>query len=173
MFFKGSRYKTLENVVIGDKSGHSFESKSLRIMPEVVGTFEHVIEEVDRLDHLAYKYFKKPVNWWHICDANPDFLSPLALLGKDPIVTAGFAITYDNPGPAPLYKILVSLNQLPGVRDVSILDEGQTVTVIYNRATVDAETLIIKMKDDGFTAADPVMVGRLGKKIIIPPDAVG
>ena len=36
----------------------------------------------DRLDQLAYKYYGQPLQWWHICDANPDFLSPLAPLGR-------------------------------------------------------------------------------------------
>lgn len=79
MFSRISRYRKLADVVTTDAKGRKLASKSLRLPPEVSGTFLHTVEEVDRLDHLAYKYYKQPRKWWRICDANPEFMSPQAL----------------------------------------------------------------------------------------------
>ena len=78
-------------------------SKTLRLLPQVSGTFRHTVEDVDRLDHLAYKYYQQPRKWWRISDANPEFLSPQALLGKEPIVTDRFPVTFDGR-PAPVVR---------------------------------------------------------------------
>ena len=86
MFSKISRYRKLPDVVTIDVQGRRLESKSLRLLPEVTGIFLHTVESGDRLDHLAYKYYKQPRKWWRICDANPEFPSPQALLGKESIV---------------------------------------------------------------------------------------
>jgi hypothetical protein len=179
MFSKRSRYNKLSDVVTLDAKGRSIESKSIRLLPEVTGTFNHVIEEVDRLDHLAYKYYKQPVKWWRICDANPEFLSPLALLGKEPLETACFTVTFDDTlGPPPWYKILRNLNKQVGVRNVSIREEvdGQDVTrevtVTYNGKNTGAQEIKGIIEDEGFVADDPQMIGRLGKEIVIAPDSL-
>jgi hypothetical protein len=114
MFSKISRYRKLLNIVATDSKGRSLESKTLRLLPEVTGEFLHTVEEVERLDHMAYKYYKQPKKWWRICDANPEFMSPQALLGKEPIVTAIFPIEW--AGPVPLWsKILDSLSTEVGI----------------------------------------------------------
>ena len=55
MFSKLSRYRKLADVVTTDAKGRHLKSKSLRLLPEVSGTFLHTLQDVDRLDHLAYK----------------------------------------------------------------------------------------------------------------------
>ncbi len=114
MFSKTSRYRKLSNIVTTDAKGRSLESKSLRLLPEVSGEFMHTVEEVDRLDHIAYKYYKQSKKWWRICDANPEFMSPQVLLGKEPIGTALFPVEW--AGPVPLWsKILDSLSTEVGI----------------------------------------------------------
>ena len=93
MFSKISRYRTLPDVVTTDARGRTVSSKALRPLPTVSGTFLHTVEGVDRLEHLAFKYYQQPRNWWRICDANPEFMSPQGLLGKEPVVTARFPLT--------------------------------------------------------------------------------
>ena len=92
MFSRISRYRTLPDIVTTDADGRTLVSKTLRPLPQAPGTFRHTVEEADRLDHLAYKYYQEPRKWWRISDANPEFLSPQALLGKEPIVTDRFLV---------------------------------------------------------------------------------
>ena len=64
MFSKISRYRKLPDTVSSDARGRSLQSKTLRLLPEVSGEFRHTVEEVDRLDHLAYKYYRQSRKWW-------------------------------------------------------------------------------------------------------------
>ncbi len=196
MFSKISRYRKLPDEVTTDAKGRSLESKSLRLMPEVSGEFMHTVEEVDRLDHLAYKYYKQPRKWWRICDANPEFMSPQVLLGKCPIVTTRFPLTFDENGDqAPWADLLKELSEKLGVEDVTVVEDIQllpeeqthdakqvtvyvehferSVIVTYNRMNVSAEDLVGTMTTVGFEVGEPEKVGRVGKKIVIPRNVVG
>ncbi len=94
MFSKNSRYRKVPDVVTTDSKGRKLKSRNFRLLPEVSGDFFHTVEEIDRLDHLAYKYYKQSRKWWRICDANPEFMSSQALLGKEAIVTVRFPLTF-------------------------------------------------------------------------------
>lgn len=146
MFSKISRYRKLTDDVAVDAKGRRLASKSLRLLPEVSGDFLHTVEEIDRLDHLSYKYYQQPRTWWRICDANPMFLSPHALLGKEPLMTAQFPLSWDGPTP-PWSVLLKDLMQMFGVEtahlgtpeqpapEVEVLD-GDPTYVIDDAALV-------------------------------------
>jgi hypothetical protein len=165
MFSKISRYKKLTGIVTTDSRGRSLESKRIRLLPEVSGTFLHTVEENDRPDHLAYKYYKQPLKWWRICDANPEFMSPLALLGRETIVTTRFPVTFnsnDTTDQPPWYEIIKRLSLIPGVQDVSIEEnsllvkktdkcEGQQVVVNTEQFK---RVLIVTHNHLNVTAAD-------------------
>src|SRR5262252_9662649 len=107
MFSKISRYRKLPDVTSPDAQGRTLSAKSLRLLPDVTGTFVHTINAGDRLDQLAYKYYSQPLQWWNICDGNPEFLSPLSLLGGDAVVTTSFPVTASDPPPwAALFNAL-------------------------------------------------------------------
>ena len=121
MFSKISRYRKLPDVVTIDPDDRELESKSIRLLADVTGKFQHIIEEGDRLDHLSFKYYKQPRNWWRICDANPEFMSPQALLGKEPLITQRFPLNYDGPETAPPWAgFLAQLTESVGVEDVEL-----------------------------------------------------
>jgi hypothetical protein len=99
MFASFSRYRKLPDVVTTDAKGRTLASKALRRLPSVSGTFQHTVADGDRLDHLTFKYYQQPTKWWRISDANPVFLSPQDLLGKEPVVTDRFPVTFNGPLP--------------------------------------------------------------------------
>lgn len=195
MFSKISRYSKLPDIVTVDAQGRRLVSKSLRLLPEVSGVFLHTVEEVSRLDHLAYKYYKQPRKWWRICDANPAFSSPQALLGKEPIATTQFPLTFAGGSQPPWAELLKQLQQKQGVEGVKVVDEirlvtqeqtigGQTITVnverhelavivTYNQMNVSSGNLADVIAAVGFGMKQPENVGRVGKKIIIPPGVIG
>ena len=204
MFSKISRYRKLAEIVTIDAKGRRVESKDLRLLPDVSGTFSHIIEGNDRLDHLAYKYYKQPRKWWRICDANPDFMSPSALLGKDPLVTTQIPLSVANPFVQPPWaELQLQITKLIGVKDLRIEEEvtmveeeqvinGTTVTVnvpqytralviVHNEINLNPEALVEAitsiLTNAGYTndveIGRPQPVGRVGKKIIIPPNTVG
>ena len=77
-------------MAVPDASGRVLPAKGARPLPEVTGTFTHTVNSGDRLDELAFTYYRRPLDYWHICDANPSFLSPLALVGAEPVGTTVF-----------------------------------------------------------------------------------
>src|SRR5262245_38372607 len=124
MFSKISRYRTMPDVVTTDAGGRTVASKGLRVLPDISGTFRHTVEEADRLEHLAFKYYRQPRSWWHICDANPQYLSPQALLGKEPVVRVRFTVDTQTPGATPAWAaLLAALNTRTGVECVQIVEQ--------------------------------------------------
>ncbi len=194
MFAKNSRYRTLPDVVTVSAGNRTEVTKDLRVMPVVEGDFRHTVAEIDRLDHLAFKYYKQPGKWWRICDANPEFMSPQALLGHEPIEVARFSVTFAGTAP-PWTELVRRLEALVGVEDVKIVEDseivaeeqtlsGQTVTVnverftraaivAYNRTNLGAGQIAGVIETVGFEVAEPQRVGRVGKEIVVPLDAVG
>jgi hypothetical protein len=196
MFSKISRYKKLEDVVVGDSDGKLAASKALRLIPKVDGEFLHTVEENDRLDHLAYKYYKQPRKWWRICDANPTYPFPSALLGKDTMVVEHFPIIIDKEEDEPLWsEVLADLNALVGVEQVRVVKEevalverietvgSETVTLIvpryrytvivrYNSMNLDSTQLVNSMVSLDLVVGPPERVGRIGKTLVIPPNTV-
>ena len=130
MFSKISRYNKLTDTVITDESGQETASRSLRLLPEVAGVVEHTLEESDRLDHLSYKYYRQPRNWWRICDANAEFKSPRSLLGKDPLKTTNFTISLTAiTATAAWHSLKTELSVLVGVQQILFGSQQQPIPV--------------------------------------------
>lgn len=195
MVSKISRYRNLPDVVTEDLQGRSVESKSLRLLPEVTGRFLHTVEAGDRLDHLAHQYYKQPRKWWRICDANPAVLSPLALLGNEPLATRRFPLAVaDIATPPPWAALRQALRGIVGVVDVQIeeainlapeiqiIDDRQvtvvvevpdrSVVVTYNELVVGESELAAHIEDAGFLVGPPAAISPIGQTIVIPPDVV-
>jgi hypothetical protein len=70
MFVKGSRYETVEDCERTDDQGHILRYKAVRFIPETDAQFSHLLSQGERLDHLAYRYYRDPERFWRVCDAN-------------------------------------------------------------------------------------------------------
>lgn len=174
MFSKNSRYRNVADVVAMGPDGRELRSKDVRPQPAVSGTFQHVIEESDRLDQLANEYYKQPRKWWRICDANPDFLSPQALLGKDPVVTYRLSLLAGS-GTSPWSQALNAVADLVGVEDVQFSGDepGQAALVVrFNQMNLSVWDIRARIVDMGIHVEPPQAIGRIGKPITIPPDTV-
>ena len=193
MFSSFSRYRKLPDVVTTDAKGRTLASKALRLLPSVSGTFQHTVEDGDRLDHVAFKYYRQPTKWWRINDANPEFFSPQDLLGKEPIVTDRFPVTFNGPQP-PWAALTRSLSERVGIEMVTVVEtvqmapelrqvKDQTVTVqaerferavvvTYNELNVTTDTIRSLITASGFVVGQEERATRVGKQITIPQDSV-
>ena len=197
MFTKSSRYSKLPDVVAVDAKGRRLASKSLRLLPEVSGTFRHIVNQGDRLDHLAHKYYKDSKKWWRIVDANPEIADPAALLGAHVLVAVHISINpIQNP---PRWDRLVStLAATPGVAKVTLEKEirmetkriiltrdgadhevrveGEVIQTVLaltlNHAVIEIPTLGSSIEAMGFRTGLILTEERTGKRIVIPPNVI-
>lgn len=185
MFSKGSRYQSVPDIAVPDARGRVVAAKGTRPLPVVTGTFTHTVSAGDRLDQLADTYYGQPLLYWHICDANPQFLSPLALVGAEPVVTARFPIL-GPPTPPPLAVLLQALAGTVGVEEVTVAEDvapptrpdgpeqvTQSVLVTYNRVHLGATDLLDAIELAGFTPGPVAEISQLGHQIVIPPSVNG
>lgn len=70
MFFKGSRYENVDDLGMTDATGRVVRYKKVRFIGEVEARMGHVLNQGERLDHLAHRYYRDPERFWRICDAN-------------------------------------------------------------------------------------------------------
>jgi hypothetical protein len=184
MFTQNSRYQKLPEIVTIDSKGRVLRSKTLRPLPPVTDTVRHVITSMDHLDNLAYEYYQQPTRWWHICDANPEFMSPQALLGKEPIATARIPFTNNTLPWGPFFK---QLSQKIGIEKVWLEDcsdnhQTGTLLITYNQINIpqpedlvkNIENIIIceTIKSNGeCEIGPPEPLERVGQYLLIPLDS--
>lgn len=71
MIFKGSRYEHVDRYQIEDR-GRIIQVLKLRLIPPTPAGFFHTFREGDRLDLLAYNFYRNPEKSWLIADANSE-----------------------------------------------------------------------------------------------------
>lgn len=69
-FFKGSRYAGLKTLVHTDAAGRPAPYKAMRLITTPRAVQGHRVQQGERLDHVADRYFSDPERFWRICDAN-------------------------------------------------------------------------------------------------------
>jgi|1186.fasta_scaffold09167_3 hypothetical protein len=164
---RDSRYRRTPTVTRTDHTGRVLPVDDARPRPLTGGSFTHTVDGGDRLDHLGQRYYGKPHKWWAIADANPDFASPLALLGLDPVT----AVRVTLPAPAPRWKVLADLHALVGVEDAVLDEDGDAITVTFNQVTVGADAVLRTVR--AAAGAPDALSGpadRLGKPVVVPPE---
>lgn len=184
MFSKISRYRDLTDHVALDAAGRRLKSRDLRLLPETEGRVVHTLAENERLDLLAHDYYEQPRNWWRICDANPEFLSPWELVGDAPRTTLTLDITYTGPEP-PWSSLLRRLRRAPGIESARLggaqrpfPEPGEagklhwSLALVFNRLTTTLDELAGLAEAEGFTTATAREIGRAGKTVTIPARVV-
>ncbi|MEU0405810.1 hypothetical protein ABZ318_37540 [Streptomyces sp. NPDC006197] len=192
MFSNQSRYRAVPDVTLPRADGRAVAAKDLRLLPDVTGTFTHTVGAGDRLDQLAFTYYGRPLDYWRICDGNPGFLSPLELLGQEPVLVTCFPATPPPGHDPPWDRLLAALSGTAGVEEVTIVDDVTlvpepvqqeseswsgvvterhtwAVLVTHNRFTIEADAVGKVIGEAGFKVGDPSVRGQLGRQIVIPP----
>ncbi|MGH7617083.1 MAG: LysM peptidoglycan-binding domain-containing protein [Gemmatimonadaceae bacterium] len=80
MFFDGSRYGRVTDVTFTDGDGRAAPLKASREPATVDLALIYQVRAGDRLDALAFKFYRDARKWWLIADANTDVLALEQLL---------------------------------------------------------------------------------------------
>jgi hypothetical protein len=70
VFFKGSRYEKVAEDELIDDTGRIVRFKKVRLIPETRPQGAHRLQQHERLDHVAHRYYQDAERFWRICDAN-------------------------------------------------------------------------------------------------------
>jgi hypothetical protein len=187
-----SRYRSVPGMTAATPDATAPSVPELRPLPEVTGTYRHVLRSGERLDLLATTYYGRPSEWWRICDANPQIPSPLTLVGADPTGTT--FVPLPSAAAPPWVQLVRAVAALDGVSRVEIVDglelrprrrtvDGHPVSLVeempvrglqvtHNRAEVPADRIV-----DVVLALAPVGPvaerTRVGQEIVVPPLSAG
>lgn len=69
MIDRKSRYKSTRVLSFDDGSGDTQPLLDLRETPPTSGILRLTPTDSDRLDHLAWRFYREPTKFWRICDA--------------------------------------------------------------------------------------------------------
>lgn len=92
MFERDSRYRFINVFQETTPARGAVRSTQLRIVPETSGRLLHRVHQSDRLDLLAYRYYRNSTAWWRICDANSAASYPLDLIDAAPCVQEHYVL---------------------------------------------------------------------------------
>jgi hypothetical protein len=70
VFFKGSRYEKIPTATCVDASGHTIAYVTTRYIAPTVAFIGHSVTDGERLDLIAYQYYRDSERFWRICDGN-------------------------------------------------------------------------------------------------------
>lgn len=146
MFKKGSRYRLVTESFLVDKNAEGIRSKDIRLIPNAKGRFDHTVSAADRLDLLAFKYYRDAVRWWQICDANSETPYPFDLLDESPIVkeslfldSFGFFEKFNN--------LLASVSSIGQIVNTERSFLGSVIVVRYVNQT-ERQQIVTAIKSD-------------------------
>jgi hypothetical protein len=70
MFFKGSRYNPVPENEWIDPNGRPRRYKTTRFIAPSPAQVGHILSDGERVETVAYFYYRDPERFWRICDAN-------------------------------------------------------------------------------------------------------
>ena len=72
MIFKGSRYEMVGVYEETDANGQTVRALKIRFIPPTPAGFLHTFTADERLDLLAFQFYRNPEKFWLIADANTE-----------------------------------------------------------------------------------------------------
>jgi len=72
VIFKGSRYQDSSVYRVITANGQTVTALGIRLIPDTPAGFLHTFREHERLDLIAYQYYRNPQKFWLIADANKE-----------------------------------------------------------------------------------------------------
>jgi nucleoid-associated protein YgaU len=72
MVFKGSRYANVGTYQASDAAGDTVTALNARFIPPTPAGYLHTYTGDERLDLIAYKFYRNPEKFWLIADANTE-----------------------------------------------------------------------------------------------------
>jgi nucleoid-associated protein YgaU len=72
MIFRGSRYSSVATYQATDADGKTVAALQTRLIPPTPAGFFHTYTADERLDLIAYKFYRNAEKFWLIADANPE-----------------------------------------------------------------------------------------------------
>lgn len=82
---RSSRYAKTPIVVVQDRSGRNVELRALREIPVRGAQFSLTPTQDDRLDMLAFRFYRDPLVFWRLCDANDEMDPQDVVMPGEPI----------------------------------------------------------------------------------------
>jgi hypothetical protein len=71
MFARGSRYESVPDARWVDPAGREIVYKRLRLVPPPgLAVQGHVVARGERLDLIAFRFYRDPEQFWRLCDGN-------------------------------------------------------------------------------------------------------
>ena len=140
MFAKNSRYARLPESSPVNAQGERLRGKNLRRIAFSAGTFLHTVQNRDRLDLLAMKYYSEPTKWWQICDANPEFEFPLDMLNRGPIREEIFGLV-DGAAEERFNTLIQAVSGLGSVRNPNMEASVASMVVLNTTPALRAQVI--------------------------------
>jgi nucleoid-associated protein YgaU len=72
MIFKGSRYQDTGTYQVIGPAGQIVTALKIRFIPATPAGYLHTFRAGERLDILAYQFYRNPEKFWLIADANEE-----------------------------------------------------------------------------------------------------
>lgn len=72
MIDRRSRYRSTAVLTVGDGFGGMHLLLDLREIPATSAVFAVLLTDSDRLDLLAWRFYRDPTRFWRICDASSE-----------------------------------------------------------------------------------------------------
>jgi len=98
------------------------------------------VQNRDRLDLLAMKYYSEPTKWWQICDANPQVEFPLDLLNRLPVREEVFGLV-DGQAEERFNTLVQALSGLGAARNPSMETSVSTLVVLSITPALRAQVI--------------------------------
>ncbi len=72
MIAKGSRYEKVGVYEAKDADGDTVKALKIRFIPTTPAGYLHTFKQGERLDTLAFNFYRNPEKFWLIADANTE-----------------------------------------------------------------------------------------------------